>query len=139
MQSLLLFRLLHSIISTSLVVKVQSLLLGNWSADWQIFKNCVILSLLRWKCFIHFSWNFPVSFGTGIFLFAPGLIDAAMLRIYQVLLTLPWYRFIFPCVPLASIDSSIGITFFKGLLFKNQFFYWFNVNVIWWQFYFCNC
>lgn len=47
-----------------------------------------------------FSWNFPVSFGTGIFLFiAPGLIEAAMLRMYQVLLTLPWYRFIFPCVP----------------------------------------
>ena len=46
-----------------------------------------------------FSWNFPVSFGTGIFLFAPGLIDAAMLRMYQVLLTLSWYRFIFPCVP----------------------------------------
>ena len=110
------------------------------SADWQIIKNCVILHLLRMKCFTHFSWNFPVSFGTGIFLFrswtywrchvenVSGLIDTAVIPIFD-----------FPCVPLASIDSSIGITFFKGLLFKNQFFYWFNVNIIWWQFYFCNC
>jgi len=43
--------------------------------------------------FPSFVWNWDFSF------IAPGLIDTAMLRMYQVLLMLPWYRFIFPCVP----------------------------------------